>query len=764
MNTFLLLSTLNLALGGLVFLLGLVILRENAAQRINRVVAMMLFFGGLGAILAGVAFLAARPGTAGSHEASEVLTNFSYLWEFFFPTLFLFACLFPSERAFTRRLVLFPGRWWTPGFGTLVFAPHTFHFILALALSLWKPNLDVSTGGALHLFAAVLGVGRVFLNLFLLVHRALFSFVNLAFGIATMALLIDSTRRAVVPRIQQQLRVITVGIGFCLACYTVATLLPTLLNFHLQGSVRATLIILALTTGPGSIAYSIVRYRFLDAQLLARRGILYALFSGALIGFYLLVVSRLGHLAAQATGLDQRVLDPVLLILAVALFQPAIARLEELLDRMMLKDPNDYRNVLRQLGRDLQTTIDLDLLLSRTIQTISGALLPRRALIVALSREGAIARTGDGEPVPPATLEGLAVVLPRLPASAAHIRLQDRVDGLTDADFAFLTGTLGAALLVPLRWRGDLVGALLLGDKLTGTPYTSEDVALLGSLASQVSVSLQNALLLRERVGVARIEEELNLARRIQRKSLISEFPEMPGCEVHALSIPSKHVGGDFYDVVPVGNGSYLIAIADVSGKGVPAALLSSMLQASLRTQADSVGSLSEILRNINGLLYRSTEIQQFATFFLGRVECNHSRLAFSNAGHNWPILMRANGEKMYLERGGTLLGIMEGVRFEEGHAALTPGDRVVLYTDGISEATNAGGEQFGEERLVELVESLPRELSARRVAERILEALHEFLGAVEPQDDMTLLVLRALEPVVAERRIAVPAHTITVR
>jgi len=762
MNTSLLLSTLNLALGGLVFLLGLVILRENAGQRLNRVVAMMLFFGGLGAILAGVAFLAARPGTAGSHEASEVLTNFSYLWEFFFPTLFLFACLFPSERTFTRRFVLFPGRWWTPGFGTLVFAPHTFHFILAVVLSLWKPDLEVSKGGTLHLFAAVLGIGRVVLSLFLLVHRGLFSFVNLSFGIATMALLINSTRRAVVPRIQQQLRVITVGIGFCLACYTVATLLPTLLNWHLEDSVRAALIILALTTGPGSIAYSIVRYRFLDAQLLARRGIIYALFSGALVGFYLLVVSRLGHLAAQATRIDQRVLDPVLLILAVALFQPAIARLEELLDRVMLKDPNDYRNVLRQLGRDLQTTIDLDELLSRTIQTISGALLPRRALIVALSQGGAIARTGDGEPVPAGVLERLAEVLRRVPAAAAHVRLDDRVDGLAPDDLAFLTGTVGAALLVPLRWRGDLVGALLLGDKLTGTPYTSEDVALLGSLAGQVSVSLQNALLLRERVGVARLEEELNLARRIQRKSLISEFPEMPGCEVHALSIPSKHVGGDFYDVVPVGNGSYLIAIADVSGKGVPAALLSSMLQASLRTQAESVGSLSDILKNINALLYRSTEIQQFATFFLGRVECRHARLAFSNAGHNWPILMRANGEKLFLERGGTLLGIMERTRFEEGHAALTPGDRVVLYTDGISEATNADGEQFGEERLVNLVQSLPLDLSARRVAERILESLHDFLGPIEPQDDMTLLVLRALEPVVAELQPTPPHHTVT--
>ena len=143
MNTYLLLSTLNLALGGLVFLLGIVILRENPGHRVNRAVALMLFFGGLGAILAGAAFLAARPGAPGGGEAPEILNNVSYLWEFFFPTLFLFACLFPEERPFTRRIVLFPGRWWTPGFGTLVFAPHAFHFALTLLLLAWKPTVSV---------------------------------------------------------------------------------------------------------------------------------------------------------------------------------------------------------------------------------------------------------------------------------------------------------------------------------------------------------------------------------------------------------------------------------------------------------------------------------------------------------------------------------------------------------------------------------------------------------------------------------------------
>jgi sigma-B regulation protein RsbU (phosphoserine phosphatase) len=748
MNSFLLLSTLNLSLGGLVFLLGLIILRENAGQRLNRVVALMLFFGGFGAILAGFAFLAARQvGAQAPGTAPEVLRNVSYLWEFFFPTLFLFASIFPEERPFVRRFVLFPGRWWTPGFGTLVFAPHAFHFALTVALAIWKPDFTVPDHGLLKYVAPLFGIASVVLHVFLLVHTTLFSLVNLGFGIATMILLFSSYRRARVPRLRQQLRVIAIGLSACLVCYSLATSIPTLLNIRLDESVRAILIIAALTLGPGSIAFSIVRYKFLDARLLARRAILYALVSGALVGVYLLVVSRLNRLASALTGVDARVFEPVFLIMALALFQPAIARLEELLDRMLLKDPNDYRNVLRQLGVDLQTTIDLEVLLTRTIRTVAEALLTRRATIVARAHGGAVAHTGAGQPLAQADLDRVASLLPRLPVDPTSLRLADRIEGLDAEDQSFLAETLGFSLVVPMRWRDELVGALLLGDKLTGTDWTSEDVNLLTTLAGRVSVSMQNALLLRERVTVARFEEELNLARQIQRKSLLSDFPVLPGCEVHALSIPSKAVGGDLYDVVDAGDGCYLLAIADVSGKGVPAALLSSMLQAALRTQAGSVRALPEILRNINTLMFRSTEIQQFATYFLARIDTRTLQLTFSNAGHNWPVLMRRGGERVFLDRGGTILGIMDGVKFEEGQVSLRPGDRVVLYTDGISEASNLEGEQFGEDRLYALVESLPHSLCAREVAESLLEALHVFLGPVEPQDDMTLLVIRALEP-----------------
>lgn len=748
MSSYLLLSTLNFSLGGLVFLLGFIILRENPRQRLNRIVAMMLFFGGVGAVLAAASFLAARSGVRAAATTS-LLENLSYIWEFFFPALFLFACHFPEERPFTRKPPILAGHRWAPGFGTLIFIPHVFHFVLAVVLSLGLASFKVPQVGMLKYAAPVLGIIGVFLRLFLLVHRALFSLVNLGFGIAAVVLLVGSLRHATVRRLKQQLRVITIGLTASLIGYSFATIIPQIFNWAIPEDVRAGLTIAALTLGPGSIAWSIVRYKFLDTRLLARRAILYALASGALVGGYLAVVQPLGRVIAGASGMDLRVIDPVLLVMALALFQPAIGRLEEFVDHMLLRDPSDPRNVLRQLGRELQTTIDLDELLSRTIRTVSDSLLLRRAHIVVITPGQAVAHTGAGAPIEPATLQVLGGALPRVSARQTSYRLTDRVEGLSREEQDRLAST-GTMLLVPLRWREELVGALLLGGKLTGTPFTSEDVQLLTTLAGQVAVSLQNALLLRDRVAVARVEEEMNLARQIQRNSLLSDFPAIPRCDVHAVYRPARHVGGDFYDVVPAGDGSYLMAIADVSGKGMPAALLSAMLQAALRTQSSPTASLPEILRNINTLLFRSTAIQQFATFFLARLDGPTLKLTFSNAGHNWPVILRKDSPRIFLEKGGTILGILEDTDFEQSEVMLHAGDIAILYTDGVNEAQNPLGQLFGEERIYEAVEALPRDLCARDVADRLLESLAEFLEGAEPQDDVTLMVLRVLEPAAA--------------
>jgi len=242
-------------------------------------------------------------------------------------------------------------------------------------------------------------------------------------------------------------------------------------------------------------------------------------------------------------------------------------------------------------------------------------------------------------------------------------------------------------------------------------------------------------------------ERELLLARRIQESFLLSEFPESPRIEMHAVNLSSKEVSGDFYDVVSRGEAGFLLAVADVSGKGVPAALLSSMLQASLRTQAQGVRSLAEIMTNINALVCQRSITGQFATFFLAAVDEPEMRLRYTNAGHNFPVLLRANGERVLLEDGGLVVGMMEGLPYVEASLDLLPGDRVLLYTDGVSEAADPSGEMFGEDRLYALLDSLPGDLPARELVDRVLGGLTQFLAGAEPGDDITVMALRVREP-----------------
>lgn len=240
-------------------------------------------------------------------------------------------------------------------------------------------------------------------------------------------------------------------------------------------------------------------------------------------------------------------------------------------------------------------------------------------------------------------------------------------------------------------------------------------------------------------------ERELQLARRIQRSFLLTEFPRLARLEVHAVNISSKEVSGDFYDVVTPNPDELLFAVADVSGKGVPAALLSSMLQASLRTQAGAVHSPAAMMATMNTLACQRSSTGQFATFFLASVHAPTLALRFSNGGHNFPVLLRADGSRVLLETGGLVIGMVEGLPWQEETLTLDPGDRVVVYTDGVTEAMRADGEMFGEERLYALLDACPPDLAADALVQRVLAGVEEFLAGVEPGDDITVMVLRVL-------------------
>ncbi len=328
------------------------------------------------------------------------------------------------------------------------------------------------------------------------------------------------------------------------------------------------------------------------------------------------------------------------------------------------------------------------------------------------------------------------LLMPRLPErpGESHTAAVLRISMLFTA-----ASILGAALAAWIIHLWVLPGFL-------GSGRTVASVAMFTLLFAVLFTGVMLAIIFyQDAIQRARAEQELDLARRIQRAFLLSRFPAMPRLEVHAVNVSSRQVSGDFYDVVPVGD-TLLLAIADVSGKGVAAALMSSMLQASLRTQAGAVPGVADMLANMNRLLCGGAPTGKFATFFLARVDEATLRLDYANAGHNYPLLRHADGTVEELGVGGLLLGIQEEIAVAEASVTLAPGDCLVLYTDGISEAANAGQELFGEDRLARFLAGLPRDLPAVEVADRTLAEVRAHLAGVEPGDDMTLVVLRVRE------------------
>jgi sigma-B regulation protein RsbU (phosphoserine phosphatase) len=261
-----------------------------------------------------------------------------------------------------------------------------------------------------------------------------------------------------------------------------------------------------------------------------------------------------------------------------------------------------------------------------------------------------------------------------------------------------------------------------------------ENARLLDTLRSQIEKGQ------RKRNELRREREEFEDARAVGQALLPKSIPEVPGLEIATTSQPVRTLNGDYFDVLELSAGRLGIAIADVVGKGVPAALLMSNVQATVRALAADAVTPGALVGKLNASVHRNTTPGKFVTFFYCVVDRNAGRLTYTNAGHCAPVLVRADGETVRLDAGGAVLGVFPDWPFEQAEVALAPGDRLVLFTDGVTEAWNARDEEFGEERLAELVLAL-RDRGAHELKSRILQTVSSFTGG-RSQDDATLVVL----------------------
>ncbi len=299
----------------------------------------------------------------------------------------------------------------------------------------------------------------------------------------------------------------------------------------------------------------------------------------------------------------------------------------------------------------------------------------------------------------------------------------------------------GGALVVPMQYQNSITGYIVLGHKTDGKSIPETEYDFLFSLAANVAFALENSKLIRESIEKKRMESELNLAREIQQNLLPKNIPHTPGWDIWGANIPSREVGGDYYFIRKVNEKIY-VAIADVTGKSVPAALLVSTLHAALFVLSDLEMTLPDLVKDVNHLIYFSTTAEQFITFFILEMDLERDVMTYINAGHNPPYLLDRRGGVRELTEGGLLLGIVESTEFQTGEVPLGELESLLLFTDGVTEATNSLDEEYGEERLKGQMKQC-REKAASEWGGALLDDVRDYKNSPVPQDDITVVILK---------------------
>jgi serine phosphatase RsbU (regulator of sigma subunit) len=509
---------------------------------------------------------------------------------------------------------------------------------------------------------------------------------------------------------------------------------------------------------PLSFAYAVVKHRVLEIPVLLKRSARYLLVQRGFLFLHLLV--SVAATVLFAWGLSRAHLLTSVGLTGGVMFGSMLAfggiRLHratsQRIDRAFFRNAYDARLILQDLAEKTRTASDRTELAALLEHHLEEALRPSSLAIYLEASDHQLA-AARGQ-VPP-ELETISANEPALVWLAHHGRPWE-VSELRAAPAPSPLAPLQPDCLVPMLGRdGRLVGLVVLSARLSEEPYSSEDHHLLASVASQAGVALESIRLgekIAERIEAERrAAQELEFAREVQARLFPQKLPALATLEYAGRCLPARQVGGDYYDFLELRPGRLALVLADIAGKGVSGALLMANLQANLRSQyALALENLPHLLSSVNHLFYENTAENSYATLFFADYDDSSHRLHYANCGHLPPLLLRATAGSA--EAGGTpvverlqatstVLGLFDDWQCGVAEVELRPDDVLVLYTDGVTEAANVQGEEFGESRLVEILRS-QRHLPAASLLEAIVAAVQQF-SPLEQADDITLVVAR---------------------
>jgi phosphoserine phosphatase RsbU/P len=510
---------------------------------------------------------------------------------------------------------------------------------------------------------------------------------------------------------------------------------------------------------PLTMAYVIVVDRAMDVRVVVRQGIQYLFATGTIRTLQIVISVAIIIAAASMTAsmsLTRRVIWLSLGFLLLAAISGVRQRLRTWVDRRFFREAYEADEILSDLAAEVRTMVETKPLLETVATRIAAALhVPRIAILLEVGGTFRTAYAFGYSQIPDTAISNEGATAQRLNGAQHALVDFDKADSWvrrTTNEERNALEELKPELLLPLSLNEKMLGIMSLGAKRSEEPFSRTDIRLLDSVAAQTGLALENGRLtevIREEAAAReKRNRELELAREVQERLFPQQYPQIRGLEYVGVCRPALGVGGDYYDFIEVWEGGLAIAVGDISGKGISAALLMATLRAFLRGQKiDRQTDLTVVIANLSRLVFESSAHNRYATFFLGVFDSASRVLNYVNAGHNPPFLIRAGGpdsEVLRLEEGGAVVGLLPNCCWTQGQVTLEPGDLLVAYTDGISEAMNEAEEEWGEERLLAAVQA-NRTTPPQSMLDQLMVSADSFIAGAPQHDDMTIVVLRAL-------------------
>ena len=675
------------------------------------------------------------------------------------PLFYLFFAVFPLQSPLDRRLPWL--KWAGLLFGACTILP---------GLTTGNPNFP-------RIVTQLVGIHRAELIRLCVVYGFL------AFGMISLAQ--NAFIAAVPPEARRKSRVILLGTVIGVLPIVFERVAVDFTGFQPPFWLDAALVIV-LFLYPLSFAYAVVKHRVMELPVLLRRSARYVLVQrGFVVLMFMVAASAImlfTHVFSRLLRSDTNLgmaLSAVFGVVLVWTSAPLVKKGTVRIDRAFFRSAYDAHLILQRLAEKTRTVTNRRQLAKMLEIQIAGALRPKSLACYLeagdgnlIAESGAVGRESDASSVPlprprfpfrfgavfvAQDADTIPTTLPLLREVAQRGKTWEVPPG---PEYVGDLGPLAPECLVPILGRDNtLIGLLVLGQRLSEEPYSGEDKELLDAVAAQAGIALENIRLaenMAERIEAdRRIAQEMEFARQVQARLFPQKLPPMKTLEYTGRCIQARKVGGDYYDFLELRPGRLAMVLADIAGKGVSGALLMANLQANLRSQyAMAVDNLPQLLASVNRLFYESTDDASYATVFFADYDDSTRKLRYANCGHLPPLLLRACGNSQdhiseapraeWLHSTSTVMGLFENWHCEVAEVCLDPGDTLVIYTDGITEAENADGEQFGESHLLDTLGNHSH-LPVEPLLQAVVGAVRRFSGGSEQQDDITAVIARAL-------------------